>query len=741
MSGSTAPSVRILAIVLAAVAVSGAEPVPDTPYAQEYHERYPLPSPEENDVRAIAVDGQGAVWAATKAGVRVLRNGSWDTLGGRGEIGRTFDVAVGPDGTVWIASWNGLYRVVEDTPRRVEGVDGPIAAIGANADGVIVSGIKALWRQRGERWERIDGPWSDAPRAIIPLTADGFLLGTRYGLFERSRKGDTVRGGERDLVSGLVQAMAIGADGRLWVGQLGGVDIFRNGQHLQTLTDAQGLPNFDVRALAAAPDGSIWMGTALGIVRYDGAAWSLRHGLRWLVSDDVRDLAVAADGSVWVATDKGVSAIKRRSMTLAEKADEFMKVCRARHIREPGIVRRCALKEQGDVTSWKFIDDDNDGSYTAYYLVMQAFRYAATKDPDALEQAKRAFDVLELLQRVTGTEGFFARTIVPADWGEVNDPNERVTDDALAERQVREPRWKQVNERWRPSADGKWLWKGDTSSDEVVGHYFGYYFYFTLVADDAEKERVRAHVRRVTDHIVDGGLVLKDIDGTHTRWGVWAPERLNRDPNWSAERGINSTEILSFLKVAHTITGDAKYEKVYRDLIDKHGYAENASKGKSFVLSQRTHIDDELLAMTFPGLLLSEQDPRLREYYLQGLERWYSGLKDDQSYWFDFVYRLCSGADMDGVSSVAFMRDAPLDLIEWTMDNSKRDDVRLVRRPEIESIQTSRLVPPSERAVAQWDRNPWVAAQGSDGYSEAEGVAWLLPYWMGRCYGYIAAPN
>ena len=145
--------------------------------------------------------------------------------------------------------------------------------------------------------------------------------------------------------------------------------------------------------------------------------------------------------------------------------------------------------------------------------------------------------------------------------------------------------------------------------------------------------------------------------------------------------------------------------------------------------------------MTFPGLLLSEKDPALREYYLLGLERWYSGLKDDQSYWFDFVYRLCSGAETDVTQSVAFMRDAPLDLIEWTMDNSTREDLRLVRRPEIEYIQTARLVPPSERAVAQWDRNPWVAVQGADGYSEAEGVAWLMPYWMGRCYGYIAPPK
>ncbi|MBX7254747.1 MAG: regulator [Candidatus Hydrogenedentes bacterium] len=740
MSRFPALFVCLLAITITPHSMAGGGPEPDVPYVQEYHERYPLATPDENDVRAIAVDTSGSAWIATKMGVRVLRDGAWSNIGGKGDIGKTFDVAAGTDGSVWVGAWDGLYRFSSETVEKIDEVKGPVAAIGLNQDGLIAAGIDVIWRFDGKKWKRIEGPWSGSPRAVCPLPNNGFQLGTTHGLFERSLKGDSVLVRENELVSGFVQALAMGADGRLWIGQLGGVDVYRNGQRLKHLTAAEGLPNYNVRALAIAPDGAVWMGTELGVVRYDGT-WSLRHGLRWLVSNDVRDLAVASDGAVWVATDKGVSAIKRRDMTLAAKADEFMKVCRARHIREPGIVRRCALKVQGDVSTSQFIDDDNDGSYTAYYLVMQAFRYAATKDPDARAEAKRAFDVLVLLQRVTGTEGFFARTIVPVDWGKVNDANEEVTGDVIAERRVREARWKQVDERWRPSADGKWLWKGDTSSDETVGHYFGYFFYYTLVADDAEKEYVRQHVRRVTDHIVDGGLVLTDIDGTHTRWGVWAPERLNHDPNWTAERGINSMEILSFLKVAHTITGDAKYDRVYRELIEKHGYAKNASNCKTFILSQRTHIDDELLAMTLPGLLLSEKDPTLREYYLRGLEQWYSGLKDDQSYWFDFVYRLCSGRDTDVKQSVEYMRDAPLDLIEWTMDNTSREDLRLVRRPEIDPLQTDRLVPPSERAVAQWDRNPWIAVQGMDGYSEAEGVAWLMPYWMGRCYGYIAEPK
>jgi hypothetical protein len=63
--------------------------------------------------------------------------------------------------------------------------------------------------------------------------------------------------------------------------------------------------------------------------------------------------------------------------------------------------------------------------------------------------------------------------------------------------------------------------------------------------------------------------------------------------------------------------------------------------------------------------------------------------------------------------------------------------VRLVRFPVIEDWQVDRLLPPSERALGKWDKNPYSAVGGSGGYSESSSVHWLLPYWMGRYYGII----
>ena len=84
-------------------------------------------------------------------------------------------------------------------------------------------------------------------------------------------------------------------------------------------------------------------------------------------------------------------------MTLGQKAEHFHEVLRARHIRDPWLVGRCRLRVPGDLSTWEPEDDDNDGQYTAMYLMMESCRYAATGDPEAREHARRAFDSLVLL--------------------------------------------------------------------------------------------------------------------------------------------------------------------------------------------------------------------------------------------------------------------------------------------------------------------------------------------------------
>jgi len=96
----------------------------------------------------------------------------------------------------------------------------------------------------------------------------------------------------------------------------------------------------------------------------------------------------------------------------------------------------------------------------------------------------------------------------------------------------------------------------------------------------------------------------------------------------------------------------------------------------------------------------------------------------------DFIRHIIVDMTLD------FLKDAPLDLVDWEIDHTIREDVHIVRSPVLEEIQISELPPASERATVRWDKNPWAAVQGNPSI-EREPVFWLWPYWMCRYLGII----
>ncbi len=715
--------------------------VPDTPFVQEYRDEVAYPRIDKADqLRAIAVSEDNTVWIATKAGVFHRQSDGWI----QAFKGSAYALAVRP-GEVWAGTWQGLYRVESGTAEKIDAIATvPIVALCADATGVVAATQSALYEWDGGRW--ISSPWT-GPKSIRSIARDsegGLWIATGMGAYYK--KGGALREiyKEADLLTGELRSVAITPAGDVWLGGLGGLDIYRKGRRAESHNTTNGMPNQDVRCLVAEPDGTVWAGTALGAVRRIGGRWSLRYSRRWLPSDDVRGIAVGHDHTVWVATSAGLSAIRRKQMTLADKADHYLQTCLARHVRAPYLVEQCDLKAPGDTEHFTPRDDDNEGGYTGAYLVMESFRYAVTKDPRALENARKAFGAMKFLQEVTGTSGFFARTVVPSDWTRIHDGNETIPPEERADRIVQNPRDKPLENRWRRSADGKWLWKGDTSSDETSMHFFAYLTYYRLAADEAERQVVREHVRRIADHMIAGGYTFRDIDGKPTLWAVWSPEKLNGDADWRAERWLNGLEILGYLRLAELVTGDAKYHRAALALIDKDHYDVLARRPLATEPSERTHFDQELAGAAL-SLALTEDDPRLRKIYEEGLAFWWQRVRSQNSPWFNFIWAsLANPADPTAFhlnECVDALRDEPLDLVQWTVDSRKREDVRLVHEPVLDDVQVDRILPPSERATIRSDSNLYSAVRGEDGMSESSGVFWLLPYWMGRYYGFIDGPK
>jgi hypothetical protein len=496
--------------------------------------------------------------------------------------------------------------------------------------------------------------------------------------------------------------------------------------HAEVLLQGFPCPLRDPRCGSAAPDGTVWLGSRQGAACLRRGRWEYYGGPRYLLSDEVTGLLAEVDGAAWVATTKGLSHITRRSLTLAQKADLFEERVRARHCRH-GFVTGCRLRAPGELDGSRYEASDNDGLWTAIYAAAECFRHAVTGSEEARRLAWDSVTAILDLERRTAIPGYPARALVQE--GEEVDKSHgewHRTETYHASGQP-EP---------GPSPDGGWEWKGDTSSDELDGDYFGLAVYYDLVADEAERQEIREVVERMTDHLVDHGLLLIDLDGEPTRWGVFSPQYLNG--SWEAERGLNSMSILSHLRVGHHICGHARYLEAAQKLIRDHHYALNTLNQKILPPGDINHSDDELAFLCYYPLLTYETDPGLRRLYLLSLERSWRIEQPERNPLWNLMYGALTGNPCDVEGAVRTLGEIPLDLVNWPVHNSHRMDIRVGpasgRAGELESIDP---LPADERPIGKWNSNPYRLDGGGDGCSEDDGAFFLLPYWLGRYHGLI----
>jgi hypothetical protein len=476
------------------------------------------------------------------------------------------------------------------------------------------------------------------------------------------------------------------------------------------------LPVGDVTALAVASDGAVWYGTAQGLTRVDPHADARARnqylaGLRYLPDDEVAQLAADRAAGMWVRTRTGVAHIELRPMTLAAKAELFEQRIRARHDRH-GLVSPSSLAVSGDLTSSRTRDDDNDGLWTSMYAAAECFRYAVTKSPQALANAKKATEAVLFLEEVAGKRGFPARSYIRK--------GEPMPDGGL----------------WYWTKDGEYYWKADTSSDEIVGHMFLYAIATDLLPDSGLKRRISETTARIMDHIIDHGYYLIDLTGKPTTWGRWSPQYFKQNP---ADSALNSLELLSFLKTAAHVTRNPKYESEYRKVALDMGYAQLATRYKD-LRDEINYSDEELAMLPFYGLFRYEKDEQLlSRYYRPAMNGWWENIvREDNPLW-TFIYATARPQPATGFASAArTLYRMPVDTIEWTVKNSQRKDIVFDTAPDrFNQRQVTTLLPHDELPTAKWNSNPFVIDGGNGGRGEDDGAAFLLPYWMGRYLGYL----
>lgn len=557
--------------------------------------------------------------------------------------------------------------------------------------------------------------------------------------------------------------------GNLWFASQQGVGTFRGGKW-SLYTGVDGLPYDDLTAVACGPNGVVWFGTKIGAVRFDGERWSYRQGKRWLPHDEVRGIAVDEDGNAWIATAGGVAKLHRRPMTLAQKAKYYEDEIDAHHRRTKfGYVIEAHTPVPGKKSSIRLSDSDNDGLWTSMYGAGECFAYGATNSPLAKRRAKSAFKALKFLSEAPKASeyappnGFIARTVLPTSLG--RDPNVGgYTREGQRQKQREDGLWRVYSPRWPKSADGEYYWKSDTSSDELDGHYFFYPLYYDLVAEtEAEKSEVREIVRANIDHLIAHDFSLHDHAG-RTRWGVYGPKQLNHDSDWFKERGLNSVSILSYLNVAHHITGDDKYRKVAAELREKHSYHINVMWPKyQWGLGSGNQSDDEMAFMSFYNLIKYEPDPELRKLYTASFANSWRQEEPEMNPFFNFCFAAVAiGTEFTNSwgtydlspwpswldDSIETLKRFPLDRFDWRHTNSHRKDIVRLSDHTADAFRgtardlgyrrNGKVIPVDERYFNHWNHSPWRLDSGGAGQTIGTGAVFTLPYYMGMYHGFIA---
>ncbi len=499
-----------------------------------------------------------------------------------------------------------------------------------------------------------------------------------------------------------------------------GLGVLR-GMALTALRGVDGLPYEDTTCLAQGFDGDLWIGTTTGAIRKTAKGYHYFGAHHWLPGDHVNDIA-AGDRVVYIATNAGLGIVRYEPYTLAKKAAYYERVLDEWGHKRLGFIHQIYWSDTDK--EWLREISDNDGGNTAHYLAAMSFKYAATKDESARREAEEAFQAMSWLEWITGSDGFFGRSVwaLGVDKGEPS----RFGSGGLPA-------------KWYKTPDGKWMWKGDTSSDEVNGHYFAVALYHDLVADSAGKKQSARHLARITSHIMKNGWLLRDMDGQPTRWGRWDPEYLQRPYGFEA-RGLNSLEAQTYVWTALALTGDQKFRDGLKQLVD-WGYPDYVVRQKiTFPPENVITWDDELAFWCYHAILSYADDPYLRSVYLRSLTRSWEVMRMQKLPFYNFVYGAFTGNDCELDASVQHLRDWSLDTVNHSFRNSHRAD--LAPEPGYPPlVGNTRAISPRE-TTAMWGSRPAIELDGGNGgRTVTPPIGWLEDYWMGRYYGFILPPD
>ena len=338
---------------------------------------------------------------------------------------------------------------------------------------------------------------------------------------------------------------------------------------------------------------------------------------------------------------------------------------------------------------------------TGIYCSAESFRYAVTKDPEAREYARQAFQTLHNMAHATPLDGEVVRNYSTYFFGQLTpvDPD----GDTI--------------KRWHKHPDKEMYWVGDISIDQLSGYLPGMATYYDLVADDAEREIIRRDIMQITDLFLANELFAVQFDGQRTTYG-----NLRASPSLA----------LDFLQIAYHITGDYRYRWKFLEIYENESM-DMATLLVYYALHNitRKYAGQHFLDSGFYHLLMYESDPEIYSSLSQVFQYVYTGSHTFGNAHANHTHQ-AHNADSNGALAA--------------LNELQRTDPRMLDNgywyaTVNEDYSAGHVYIPIERRPAKeyyWSYAPdWYATPRETPCHMYAGAEWLMVYWGGRYHGWI----
>jgi hypothetical protein len=424
------------------------------------------------------------------------------------------------------------------------------------------------------------------------------------------------------------------------------------------------------------------------------------------------------------------------------------------------------LATSADVAAWR--SGENDGLWSALVLAAEAYRYAATDVGSAARDAARAALATllhgeQLRMQITGVPGLMTRQLIPPGVTGIACP----TDPA---RYVPSPD-KTSNQWVRISAAGcvetadangafhatthcglaafaSWCFLDNVSQDEYSGHVFALGAVARLVDDPALRALAIDLLDQIGTHLVANGMQFVDWDGRATQYGKLYPTAGGDTPGYLAVLGA------SFLVTASRGTGDAALANAYASLAPV-----NATQldhidiwsGPDACMSNWNDVS--MLTAAFHHLLWNDSAASrtpFSEAFVAELVATGKPITHQHNAWYDVMWAamkpLGPGTDGPAFDAVA---DAACQLRQFPRSNHLVAHDTAPLAPEACTGRQAESMAATAFDIADrcaatyvWWGNSYIRGACTTDVTLVQNPAgYLLPYWMARYYGFIAASD